>query len=78
MVPFVLVGSVPAFQVTVAGPTFGVVKFGALNDSRAVYGAQAGLSLTKNLSVVGNVGYSKTRPVLKNYAASSQTSLAPA
>src|SRR6478672_2860133 len=63
-------------------PYVGVMKFGALNeydngardsfDTRAVYGAQAGLSLTRNLSVVGNFGYSRTRPVVKNYAASAQ------
>ena len=80
--PSVVTGHPAAVRVQ---PYVGVVKFGALNeyeggiresfDTRAVYGAQAGLSLTKNLSVVGNVGYSKTRPVLKNYAASSQTSL---
>src|SRR5687768_12597804 len=68
-------------------PYVGVMKFGALNeyengvresfDSRAVYGGQASLSLTENFSVVGNFGYSRTRPVLKNYAASSQVPTSP-
>ena len=76
----VVTGNPAAFRVQ---PYVGVVKFGALNeydngvresfDTRPVYGAQASLSLTRNLSVVGNFGYSKTRPVLKNYAASAQT-----
>ena len=47
-------------------PYVGVMKFGALNeyeggvresfDTRAVYGGQASLSVTRNLSVVGNFG----------------------
>ena len=68
-------------------PYVGVMKFGALNeyeggvresfDTRAVYGGQASLSVTRNLSVVGNFGYSRTRPVLKNYAASAQVPASP-
>jgi len=78
--PSVVTGNPAAFRVQ---PYVGVVKFGALNeydngvresfDTRPVYGAQAALSLTRNLSVVGNFGYARTRPVLKNYAASAQT-----
>jgi hypothetical protein len=68
-------------------PYVGVMKFGALNeyeggvresfDTRAVYGGQASLSVTRNLSVVGNFGYSRTRPVLKNYSASAQVPTSP-
>jgi hypothetical protein len=80
----VVTGRPAAFRVQ---PYVGVMKFGALNeyengvresfDTRAVYGGQASLSLTQNLSVVGNFGYSRTRPVLKNYAASAQVPTSP-
>ena len=80
----VVTGRPAAFRVQ---PYVGVMKFGALNeyeggvresfDTRAVYGGQASLSVTRNLSVVGNFGYARTRPVLKNYAASAQVPTSP-
>lgn len=80
----VVTGHAAAFHVQ---PYVGYMKFGALNeysggvresfDNRAVYGGQAGLALTQNFSIVGNVGYARTRPVLKNYAAAAQTPTSP-
>jgi hypothetical protein len=63
-------------------PYVGYMNFGALNeyqgdvresfDNRAIYGAQASLALTENFSVIGNFGYAKTRPVLKNVSEATQ------
>jgi hypothetical protein len=74
----IITGHAAAFEVS---PYVGYMRFGALNeydgnvresfDNRPVYGAQAGLAVTRNLSVVGNFGYSRTRPVLKSGASAT-------
>ena len=81
----IVTGHAAAFHVT---PYVGYMRFGALNeydggvresfDNRPVYGAQASLAVTRNLSVVGNFGYAQTRPVFKNAASSAQVPTSPA
>lgn len=81
----VVTGHAAAFHVT---PYVGYMRFGALNeysggvresfDNRPVYGAQAALAVTRNLSVVGNFGYAQTRPVFKNVSSSTQVPTSPA
>jgi hypothetical protein len=78
----IVTGHAPAIEVT---PYAGYINFGSLNDyaggvrqsfdNRAVLGAQAGLALTRNLSVVGNFAHAQTRPVYKNLPGSAQAQI---